>query len=58
MTKQPIIDELHETRRKMLDDANGSIVQLVKSLREQQDKSQRTIRKSSCDGKSDRRDAG
>ena len=46
MTNQPILDELHAVREKMLADADGSLAVLIEKLRAAQSKSGREIRKS------------
>ena len=46
MTKNPILDELHAVREKMLADAGGTLEGLVAKVQADQKASGRTIRKS------------
>ncbi len=43
MTKNPILDDLHATRRKLLEESGGTLAGLVARLRTNQEKSGRTI---------------
>jgi len=43
MTKNPILDELHATRRKLLAEAGGTLEGLVAGLQERQQQSGRRI---------------
>ncbi len=43
MTTNPILDELHETRRRLLDEAGGTLEGLVAGLRKRQRESGRQI---------------
>jgi hypothetical protein len=43
MTKNPILDDLHATRRKLLEESGGTLAGLVARLRTGQSKSGRTI---------------
>ncbi len=45
MTPNPLLDELHETRRKQLADAGGTLEGLIAGLRERQRESGRRILK-------------
>ena len=45
-TKQPILDELHAVREKLLAESGGTLAGLVARLRADQEKSEREIRKS------------
>jgi hypothetical protein len=45
MTKNPILDELHATRRKLLDESGGTLAGLVARLQAEQEASGRTILK-------------
>ena len=46
MTKNPILDELHAVREKLLADAGGTLEGLVAKIQADQEASGRTIRKS------------
>jgi len=43
MTNNPILDELHATRRKLLEESGGTLAGLVARLQANQKKSGRTI---------------
>jgi len=43
MTKDPILDELHKTRRRLLDEAGGTLEGLVAGLQKRQRESGRKI---------------
>ncbi|MCA9239166.1 MAG: hypothetical protein KDA37_03150 [Planctomycetales bacterium] len=45
MTKQPILDELHAFRRRLLEESGGTLSGLVARLRAEQAESGRTILK-------------
>ncbi|MGZ0165759.1 MAG: hypothetical protein ACKVII_17690 [Planctomycetales bacterium] len=47
MTKNPILDDLHATRRKLLEEAGGTLAGLVARLQANQKASGRTILPSS-----------
>ncbi len=45
MTNQPILDELHQIREKLLADAGGTLAGLVARLQKEQQASGRIVRK-------------
>jgi hypothetical protein len=47
MTNNPILDELHATRRKLLEESGGTLAGLVARLQSEQEASGRTILKTS-----------
>ena len=57
MTKNPILDEIHETREKLLAESGGTLAGLVNRLQAEEKASRRTIREprrtSGCTGAAD-----